>query len=180
MAVQRKTWVWLIVIAAIIILAAVLIYIFRCNIFKNLSTCVADPNKTNTPVPPGTPAENLGKWIPETPPYNLGMFGPKIKALQKALGLAEKDQDGKLGPQTSAAIVSKGYVVPLSESDYNKIILTTTAYYKQNCSVNNPGYNKNGFPDKSCGATTGACDPFACNPDKPGYNMCGDYGFPCT
>lgn len=181
MASTKKIITVVVVVMVIGIGIAVAVYIFRCQLFK-LKSCVKDPNKTEppTPIPPGTPPANLGKWIPETPPYNLGMYGPKIMALQTALGFTEKAVDGKLGPQTRSAIVTKGYVFPLTELDYNKIMLTTTTYYKEKCSLTLPGYNKNGFLDKNCGATTGACDPFACNPDKPGYNMCGDYGFPCN
>lgn len=106
-----------IAVAAIVI--GILIYIFRCDIFKNLSSCVEDPNESNTPVPPGSPTP---KWVPEVPPYNIGMFGPKIKALQKALGFSTADQDGKLGPQTASAITAKGKSMPLSETDYNAIV----------------------------------------------------------
>lgn len=123
MALKRKTLIWLFVIAIVIIVAAIIIYLFRCDIFKNLRSCVADPNDTNTPVPPGSPTT---KWVPETPPYNIGMFGPKIKALQIALGFPEGTcancADGKLGSNTRAAIVSAGYAFPLSAPDYNKIL----------------------------------------------------------
>lgn len=124
MASQRKTLIWLLVIAVIAIVAAIIIYLFRCDIFKNLNSCVQDPNKNNTPVPPGSPTT---KWVPEQFPLNLGMFGPKIKALQQALEFAEVDQDGKFGNiKTKPAVIAKGYSVPLSEADYNKIIGAST------------------------------------------------------
>ena len=123
MAFQRKTLIWLFVIAAVIILAAIIIYIFRCDIFKNLTSCVEDPNDSNTPVPIGSP---YTKWVAEAPPYNVGMFGPKIKALQTALGFPTGTcgncADGKLGNNTRAAIVAAGYAFPLIDSDYNKIL----------------------------------------------------------
>jgi len=112
---NKKYIIWFIVIAVVVI-GGILIYIFRCKLFPSLSSCVEDPNKNDTPVPPGSSSTT---WIPETPPYNVGMFGPKIKALQSALGISA---DGKFGNQTKAAIISAGYAVPLSSADYDKII----------------------------------------------------------
>lgn len=105
--------------------AAVLIYVYRCKLFPNL--CVEDPNKNNEPVPSGSPTTT---WIPETIPYNVGMFGPKIKALQKAVGIPD---DGKFGNQTKATIMAKGYVVPLSDSDYNKIVKPSSSTNQAPC-----------------------------------------------
>lgn len=116
MAFQRKTLVWIFWIAVVIALVAILIYVFRCNIFSNLTSCVEDPNDTNTPVPNGSPTP---KWVAETPPYNVGQFGPKIKKLQVALGIGA---DGKFGPQTRSAVIAAGKPVPLSESDYQAIV----------------------------------------------------------
>ena len=107
---------WILILIAAITLAAILAYVFRCKLFPALASCVEDPNKNNTPVPPGSPTP---KWIPEVPPYNVGMFGPKIKALQTALGISA---DGKFGQQTKAAVIAKGKSVPLSTTDYNDII----------------------------------------------------------
>lgn len=116
MALSKKSLIWIFVVAVILIVIAIIIYVFRCDIFKNLSSCVADPNDTNTPIPPGSPST---KWVAESAPYNIGMFGPKIKALQTVLGI---NADGKFGSQTSGALASKGYTVPLSSQDYNSII----------------------------------------------------------
>lgn len=114
MALSRKTyWIIFAAVAAVVIIAVILYFIFR--------NPVADPNKTNTPVPTDSPTP---KWVKETFPLNVGMYGPKIKALQKALGFSIADQDGKLGPQTKAGIIAKGYAVPLSQTDYNTIINT--------------------------------------------------------
>lgn len=126
MAFQRKTLIWIFVIAIGIVAAAIVIYLFRCDIWSNLGTCVEDPNDSNTPVPPGSPTQ---KWVPETFPLNIGMFGPKIKSLQKALGFqntnknAPNYQDGRFGSvETRPAVIAKGYAVPLSLSDYNAIV----------------------------------------------------------
>lgn len=123
MKLSRTAWTVIIVVAIILLIAAVLIYFFRCSIFKDLASCIEDPNDTNTPTPPGSPST---KWLPETPPYNLGMWGPKIKALQAALGFTGTSLDGKLGPMTRSAIIAKGYAFPLSQADYDKITGTTT------------------------------------------------------
>lgn len=87
---------------------------------------VQDPNKSNTPVPPGSPTP---KWMPEVFPLNIGMFGTKIKTLQNALGITA---DGKFGPQTNSAITSIGYSVPLSQADYNSIIASNGGSAAQN------------------------------------------------
>lgn len=127
MASTKKTITIVVVVTIIAIGIGVVVYIFRCSLFKNFGSCVEDPNKSNTPTPPGSPSN---KWVPETPPYNLGMFGPKIKALQVALGFpagtCDNCADGKLGTNTKAAIIAKGYAVPLIQSDYDKIMGTTS------------------------------------------------------
>lgn len=128
MASQRKTLIWLLVIAVIAIVAAIIIYLFRCDIFKNLNSCVKDPNKSNTPTPPGS---KTTKWIPEMPPYDLGMWGEKIKTLQTALGFPSGNcgtcADGKLGTNTKNSIIAKGYTFPLSQKDYDTIVGTLTS-----------------------------------------------------
>lgn len=108
MAKGKNKWMIVVFIAVAVIIAAGAIYYY---FFR-----VSDPNKNNEPVPPGSPTP---KWVPEYFPLNLGMYGTKIKALQAALGIT---QDGKFGPQTNAAILAKGYSVPLSQNDYNAII----------------------------------------------------------
>lgn len=120
MAFDKKYLKWIFLgVAAIIILAIILYFVFR--------NPVEDPNKTNTPVPPNSPTP---KWVKESFPLNVGMYGPKIKAMQAVLG--NITVDGKLGPQTKGAIESAGYSLPLSEPDYNKIfggtVIGKTAY----------------------------------------------------
>lgn len=114
-----------IAVAVVIILAVVLYFIFR--------NPVKDPNKTNTPVPPGSPTI---KWVAESFPLNLSMYGPKIKALQIALGFKgltpETKVDGYLGTNTKNAILAKGYVLPLSQSDYNILIASNGGSAVQN------------------------------------------------
>lgn len=72
-------------------------------------------------------------------------------------------------------------VSQISKTDWWKNLFAGKSdYEKNNCDPDKKGYNKNGKLDPSCGATTGACNPFECDPDKLGYTMCGDAGFPCT
>lgn len=116
MKLSKSAWVWIAIVSVILLITGIAIYIFRCDIFNGLSSCVEDPNKSNTPVPPGSSSPT---WKAETFPLNVGMYGPKIKALQTTLGISA---DGKFGQQTKSAITSKGYSVPLSQSDYNTLI----------------------------------------------------------
>lgn len=109
---NRKTFTWIFIIVAAIIIAIALYFVFR-------NPAVKDPNVTKTPVPPGSPSTS---WMKEVFPLNIGMWGEQIKALQSALGITD---DGKFGNQTKAAAVSKGYAVPLSLSDYNKIVIAS-------------------------------------------------------
>jgi lysozyme family protein len=48
-----------------------------------------------------------------------GCQSPKIEDVQKCLGLKA---DGKLGPGTEKALKQKGYSVPLTQADYDKIM----------------------------------------------------------
>lgn len=112
MALSRKSLTWIFVVVAVIIVAIALYFIFR-------NPGVDDPNESNTPVPPGSSSSS---WIKEFFPLNVGMWGEQIKALQTALGITA---DGKFGNQTKAAVISKGYAVPLSLADYNKIVIAS-------------------------------------------------------
>lgn len=102
-----------------ILVMLLLIWVFRCKLF-NLASCAQQQadnlNKSNTPIPPGSPTS---KWVAEHFDLTLGMVGPKIKALQSKLGIAT---DGKFGLQTKAAVIAAGYTVPLSQPNYNKIV----------------------------------------------------------
>lgn len=126
MVLSKKTWIWIIVIAVLLLVIVIIAYLFRCKLFSGLSSCVEDPNITNTPVPPGSAST---KWVPESDPYKIGMYGPKIKAMQSVLGITA---DGKFGNQTANAITSRGYTLPLSLQDYNTIIATSGGNASQN------------------------------------------------
>lgn len=129
MKIPKQKWIWALVIAIVLIIVLVIWYFWP--------TSVKDPNQNNTPVPSGSPTP---KWVPETFPLNIGMFGPKIKELQKALGFPAKTlipggkyQDGYFGSvYTQPAIIAKGYSVPLSLADYNSIITSNGGSAAQN------------------------------------------------
>lgn len=110
MILTQKTIRWIIVIAAVIVIGLAIWY-YR--------TKVKDPNVNNEPVPAGSPTP---KWVPESFPLNVGMYGTKIKTLQQKLGISD---DGKFGTQTKSAVIAKGKQVPLSEADYNSIVNPT-------------------------------------------------------
>lgn len=75
-----------------------------------------------------------------------------------------------------AAIIAQA-----SKSDWVKNIFSSKSdYEKNNCDPNKTGYNNNGKLDPSCGGGSGSCNPFECDPNNLGNNMCGDSGFPCT
>lgn len=127
---------WILILIGVITLAAILVYVFRCKLFPALASCVEDPNKNNIPVPPGSPTTT---WVKESFPLNVGMFGPKIKALQKALGFQDTNknepnfQDGYFGDkETKPAVINAGYSVPISEPDYNKIIAVSAEFIGKN------------------------------------------------
>jgi peptidoglycan hydrolase-like protein with peptidoglycan-binding domain len=63
--------------------------------------------------------------VSESFPISVGMTGEKIKALQ--VKLAVSPTTGYFGNKTNAAVQAKGYKVPLSEADYNKIMGVTVA-----------------------------------------------------
>lgn len=123
-ALSHRGWIWLFVIIVVIV-AAVLLYFY----FKGKNANDAPKTKTpkpikkpTTPPPPGVP-----KWVPEKFPLNVGMYGAYIQQLQAALGIT---QDGKFGTtETKPAVLAKGYNVPLSEADYNKLAIIGQPVY---------------------------------------------------
>jgi hypothetical protein len=63
--------------------------------------------------------------VSESFPLSVGMTGEKIKALQVKLGVSPTT--GYFGNKTNAAVQAKGYTIPLSEANYNKIMGVTVA-----------------------------------------------------
>lgn len=112
MAASKKSLKWILIVVIIVVIAAIIYY------FVTKDPKVEKP-KENVPAGSGSTS-----WVDESFPLNVGMFGEKIKALQIALGIST---DGKFGNQTKGSIEAKGYTVPLSESDYKKIIANPTA-----------------------------------------------------
>lgn len=88
-------------------------------------------NKTSiqTPVNPKPHTSLPSPGIGDTFPLRLRAKGDKVRLLQQALIrtygagiLKNHGADGDIGTETQSALRSKGYGVPLSEADYNKII----------------------------------------------------------
>ena len=52
-------------------------------------------------------------------PLKQGCQSSDVRKVQECLGIGA---DGKLGPKTASSIKAKGYSVPLSQSDYDKIV----------------------------------------------------------
>lgn len=122
----QKQLIWIFVTLAVLIAVLLVWYFFfrdECDPNRNGYTkkgklsdkCkVDDPTKTNTPPPSGT------QWIPDSSfPLKKGMWGSKVKAVQKALGISD---DGKFGPQTEAAIYARFKENTVSEPNYNSLI----------------------------------------------------------
>jgi len=77
-----------------------------------------DPIVTTTTT--GGPGPGPNPYTPcSSFPYEKFCKSDKIKDIQKCLGLTA---DGKLGPGTEKALKAKGYSVPLTQSDYDKIM----------------------------------------------------------
>ena len=71
--------------------------------------------KGGTPVPVPNPEEKCKDF-----PFKRGCKNSYIRKVQECLG--GLTVDGNLGPKTQAAIEKAGYSVPLSKSDYDKIM----------------------------------------------------------
>lgn len=123
---DKKLTIFLITVIVISSISA-LVYKYRCKIFK------CEVIKPNEPVPSDSPTSD---WVPEKVPYNVGMYGDKIRELQKVLKI---EADGKLGTLTKNAILNKGYNVPLSQLEYDKLISTNS---------NNPDIGKQAKANK--------------------------------
>jgi len=85
---------------------------------EELDKLIADA-KASGEIKNTTPSEAI-QVLSESFPLAIGMKGDKIKALQVKLGVTPTT--GYFGNKTNAAIQSKGYSVPLSEGNYNKIM----------------------------------------------------------
>lgn len=76
--------------------------------------------------PNATPAPSGGSGSNESFPLKKGMRGPKIQALQQALrdmfGAVNVVPDGVFGDKTLQGVVNAGYTVPLTETDYGRIL----------------------------------------------------------
>lgn len=85
---------------------------------EELDKMIADA-KASGEIKTTTPNSTINV-VSESFPLSVGMTGEKIKALQ--VKLAVSPTTGYFGNKTNAAVQAKGYKVPLSEADYNKIM----------------------------------------------------------
>ncbi|MSP70541.1 MAG: hypothetical protein EXR20_09730 [Bacteroidetes bacterium] len=145
---MKKNAVVIIIIAIILILIGVAVYLFvkGSKKGKNLDKDgkIIDPTKdkdgkllllektpevtptttptTTTPTPTPTPTYTAPKLLDCTTdafPMGMGAKNQCVQRLQKKLNLVD---DGKFGKNTNTAVVALGYVVPLTEADFDRII----------------------------------------------------------
>ena len=146
---MKKNAVVIIIIAIILILIGVAVYLFvkGSKKGKNLDKDgkIIDPTKdkdgkllllektpevTPTPTPEVTPpptytAPKLLDCTTDAFPMGMGAKNQCVQRLQQKLNLsysAKLVDDGKFGKNTNTAVVGLGFVVPLTEADYDKII----------------------------------------------------------
>jgi hypothetical protein len=110
MALSKKAYKWIFIIAFVAVVGGVALY------FILRDEPVEDPNKNNEPVPPGS---SSAQWIPEDWPLRKGMFGPLIKAMQKKLGIGD---DGKFGTITESSVKNKIGKTEVTEYDYKLLV----------------------------------------------------------
>lgn len=143
---MKKNAVVIIIIAIILILISVAVYLFvkGSKKGKNLDKDgkIIDPTKdkdgkllekspevtptttptTTTPTPTPTPTYTAPTLLPCTKdafPMGMGSKNQCVQRLQEKLKLVD---DGKFGKNTNTAVLGLGFVVPLTEADYDKII----------------------------------------------------------
>ena len=126
---KNKKLVTGIIVAIIIILVLVAIWLFTTGMKPKDGDNDNDDSKLNdTP----SPTPGSGTYVPSGPssptsikctndafPLGVGSRNQCVVALQRALGIS---QDGIFGQQTKGAVNARGYVVPLTHSDFDKII----------------------------------------------------------
>ncbi len=140
---QKKKWISGVIIAVIILLVLVAVWLFTTGMKpKDNEKELKDMGEDNPPIPTGgnslpPPSVNptTVKCTNDAFPLGVGSRNQCVVALQKALGIS---QDGIFGQQTKAAVNAKGYVVPLTHSDFDKIIGLNPASWQ----TGNPVYLK--------------------------------------
>lgn len=126
---KSRTGLFIIIAVGLIILGVVVWYFFLrgsgCDPNRNgydkkgkydPKCKVDDPKTTNTPAPTGSSG-----WVSDSSfPIKKGSWGPKVKALQSAIGAKD---DGKFGPLTEAALKAKtGKTEVATQAEYDAIV----------------------------------------------------------
>lgn len=131
---MKKKAVIIIVVVVIVILIGVAIYLFvkggkngKKDTNKDTDTGGGDgiiPGLPPVTTPAPSPAPGGAKCTKDAFPLGRGAKNQCVVALQTALGI---NADGNFGPMTEAAVKAKGYVVPLTNADFDKIIAGISA-----------------------------------------------------
>lgn len=135
---MKKKAVIIIIVVVIIILIGVAIYLFvkggkNGNKDTNKDTDTGGGDDTTPGFPPApapSPAPGSANSFASAActkdafPLGRGAKNQCVIALQTALGITA---DGNFGPMTESAVRAKGYVVPLTNADFDKIIAGISA-----------------------------------------------------
>jgi hypothetical protein len=131
---MKKKAVIIIIVVVIVILIGVAIYLFvkggkngKKDTNKDTDTGGGDgiiPGLPPATPPAPSPAPGGARCTKDAFPLGRGAKNQCVVALQTALGISA---DGNFGPMTEAAVKAKGYVVPLTNADFDKIIAGISA-----------------------------------------------------
>jgi hypothetical protein len=131
---MKKKAVIIIVVVVIVILIGVAIYLFvkggkngKKDTNKDTDTGGGDGIIPGLPpaIPPApSPIPAVARCTKDAFPLGRGAKNQCVVALQTALGITA---DGNFGPMTEAAVKAKGYVVPLTNPDFDKILAGISA-----------------------------------------------------
>ena len=134
---QKKKWISGVIIAVIILLVLVAVWLFTTGMkpkdnekdLKDISgggdNATPTPGGNSSPTNPTNPTSI--KCTKDAFPLGVGSRNQCVVALQRALSIS---QDGIFGQQTKAAVNARGYVVPLTHTDFDKIIGMSPASWK--------------------------------------------------
>lgn len=122
---DKKYWKYILIGLAILVFALLSIAAFGMGQHGKITDFINPVKPPKDPLPPpvvpaGSSAHTTTtNWIKERFPLDYGMYGEKIRLMQRALGIKD---DGYFGNDTWAAVGGQGILVPVQESEYNEII----------------------------------------------------------
>ena len=133
---MKKKAVIIIIVIVIVILIGVAVYLFvkggkdkngKKDSKKDTDTDDGDgiiPGLPPVTTPAPSPVPPVSRCRRDAFPLGRGAKNQCVEALQTALGITA---DGNFGQMTEAAVRAKGYVVPLTNADFDKIIAGISA-----------------------------------------------------